>query len=154
MLEGRHYQNAYVTRDIDQAIAAFRARADIGEVRAFEATTESWTPSGMQTIVSRLAFIWIDDLQIELIQPIAGASEIYADALPAGDEMKFHHICMKVDDWDGFRARVDEQGLPVVLERATAPELKFLYLDARAFLGHYIEYVWMTDAMWTRMGGR
>jgi len=38
------------------------------------------------------------------------------------------------------------------VERNTG-DLKFLYLDARETLGHYLEYVWMTDEMWARTGG-
>jgi hypothetical protein len=60
---------------------------------------------------------------------------------------------MRVDDWDEFRARVDKQPLPVVMERG-GDTLRFLYLDARKLLGHYLEYVWMNDATWTQMGGR
>ena len=59
---------------------------------------------------------------------------------------------MRVDDWDAFRARVARQDLPVVMERATEGDaLKFLYLDAREFCGHYLEYVWTTDERWAAM---
>jgi hypothetical protein len=57
-----------------------------------------------------------------------------------------------VDDWDEFRARVDAQPYPVVLEGGNE-FLRFLYLDARDFLGHYLEYVWTTDERWVQMGG-
>jgi hypothetical protein len=40
-----------------------------------------------------------------------------------------------------------------VLERG-GDALKFLYLDTRAFLGRYIEYVCVTDERWKRVGGR
>ena len=29
MLEGRHYQNAYVTRNLEKAVAEFTRRADV-----------------------------------------------------------------------------------------------------------------------------
>jgi hypothetical protein len=60
---------------------------------------------------------------------------------------------MRVDNWDDFRARVDEQPYPVVLEGGS-DALRFLYLDAREFLGHYLEYTWMTDQRWSQVGGR
>lgn len=152
MLEGRHYQNAYVTRDIDKAIKRFEARADVRTLIQFDNTTEVITPDGPRTLTSRLAFIWVGNLQYELIQPVSGAGDLYRAALREDDALGFHHICMRVDDWDGFRARVDQQSLPIVLEGG-GDALKFLYLDAREFLGHYLEYTWMTDERWAQVGG-
>jgi len=153
MLEGRHYQNAYVTRDIGKAIDAFRARADVRKLIEYEGTTAVMTPSGPGTQTNKLAFIWVGDLQYELIQPVSGSVEVYREGLPADDAPRFHHICMRIDHWDDFRARVDRQSLPVVLEGG-GDSLKFLYLDARAFLGHYLEYTWMIDERWAQLGGR
>ncbi len=151
MLEGRHYQNAYVTRDIGKAIEAFRTRAGVTDVMTYEGAIDVWTPQGSGLQTTKLAFIWIGDLQYELIEPVSEPSGIYSDALPPGYEMKFHHIAMRVSDWDAFRAKVDKQAYPVVLEGDTGA-LKFLYLDARDFLGHYLEYVWATSERWTQMG--
>jgi hypothetical protein len=153
MLEGRHFQNAYVTRDIDKAIETFKARADVRALMQYEGTTQITTLKGKGEQTNKLAFIWVDDLQYELIQPVAGDVEIYSDGLGEGDVPKFHHICMRVDDWDDFRARVDRQSLPVVLEGGNEA-LRFLYLDARPLVGHYLEYVWMNETRWGQMGGR
>jgi hypothetical protein len=153
MLEGRHYQNAYVTRDIDKAVESFRARAGVSEARVFEASVEVQTPAGRGLAVSKLSFIWINNLQYELIQPVSGLVGIYRDALPADDALKFHHICMRVDNWQEFRARVGHQPFPVVLEGGSE-HLRFLYLDTRDFIGHYLEYVWMTPERWSQLGGR
>jgi hypothetical protein len=152
MLEGHHYQNAYVTRDIAKWIAAFRERADITKYIEFEGTTQVTTTKGPGTQTNKLAFIWVGDMQYELIQPVAGDVHIYSDELPADDSLKFHHICMRVKEWDSFRVRVDQQPYKVVLEGGN-DQLRFLYLDARSFLGHYLEYVWMTDERWGQMGG-
>jgi hypothetical protein len=66
--------------------------------------------------------------------------------------MRFHHICLRVDDWDAFRKRVAEQELPVAFERASGPgKLSFLYLDARKSFGHYLEYTCMPDAIWEQI---
>ena len=153
MLEGYHFQNAYVTRDVDKWIATFGERAKVDKVLTFEGTTPVTTVNGTGVQTNKLAFIWVGDLQYELIQPVSGDVAIYADALPEGDGLQFHHVCMRVLDWDEFRARVDQQPYPVVLEGGNE-QLRFLYLDARAFLGHYLEYVWMSDERWTQMGGR
>ena len=49
MLEGRHYQNAYVTRNLDKAVAEFTARADARSAVTFEATTEVLTGEGRKS---------------------------------------------------------------------------------------------------------
>lgn len=152
MIEGKHYQNAYITRNISKWIDEFKAKADIRKLINYEGAAELWTPNGTITQITKLAFIWVGDMQYELIEPVSGAA-LYSDELPAGDELKFHHICNRVVDWDGFRARVDKQPYPVVLERSSAANLKFLYLDTRRLLGHYLEYIWMTDEVWGQMGG-
>jgi hypothetical protein len=152
MLRGHHFQNAYVTRDIDKAAAAFKARGDVPETTVFEAEVEVWTPGGRGRIANRLSFIWIGDMQVELIQPLSGLVELYRDWLPADDGLRFHHICMRVDDWDTLKREVAAQPLPIVQEGG-GDHLKFLYLDARSTLGHYLEYTWMTPQMWTRLGG-
>lgn len=153
MLEGLHYQNGYITRDIDKAIAAFRDRGGVGDVLSFEVPVEVTTPKGKGTAVSKLAFIWVNNLQYELIQPVSGFVDVYTDELPEDDSVKFHHTCMRVPDWDNFRRRVEQQGYPVVLEGGSE-HLRFLYIDARDLLGHYLEYVWMTDERWAQIGGQ
>jgi hypothetical protein len=152
MIEGFHYQNAYVTRDIEKWIKTFSERAKVDKVMTYEGTTKITTVNGPGEQTNKLAFIWVGDLQYELIQPVGGDVSLYSDALPAGDGLQFHHICMRVPDWDDFRARVNEQPYPVVLEGGS-DHLRFLYLDARPFLGHYLEYTWMDDKVWEQMGG-
>jgi hypothetical protein len=153
MFEGQHYQNAYITRDIGKAIEGFRARSGVEMVMTFEGPVQVSTPKGRGTAVSKLAFIWINNLQYELIQPVSGLVDIYTDQLPDDDSLKFHHICMRVPEWDNFRARIDQKGCRVVLEGG-GDMLKYLYIDAREFVGHYLEYVWMTPERWTALGGK
>lgn len=152
IIEGWHYQNAYVCDDVEAAIAQFRTHTGIGEVSIHDIDQMIDTPSGPKRAASRLAFIWMGDLQYELIQVIADETGIYGNCQSNGGPLRFHHICMRVDDWDSFRAKVDQQSLPLVMERANEGDvLKFLYLDARATLGHYLEYVWTTDERWALM---
>ena len=116
MIEGRHYQNAYITRDIDKAVKSFQDRSGVKDVMRYEGPVELTTPRGRGIAVNKLAFIWIDGLQYELIEPVSGLVDIYRDALPADDSLRFHHVCMRVDNWDIFRAKVEKQKYPVVLE--------------------------------------
>lgn len=153
MLEGQHFQNGYITRDIAKAITQFCDRGGVGQVQSFEVPVEVTTPKGHGMATSKLAFIWVNNLQYELIQPVSGLVDIYSEQLPADDSVKFHHICMRVPDWNAFRERVEQQPCPVVLEGG-GDQLKFLYLDARDLVGHYLEYVWMTPQRWDQIGGK
>jgi hypothetical protein len=153
MLIGRHYQNAYVTPDLAAAVSMLKDRADIRHESMFEGGIPIKTASGDAVMEIRIALLWVGDLQLELIQPVGGQVQCYKDFLPAKGHMAFHHACMRVDDWEDFRAGVDRQPYPVVFE-GEAGALKFLYLDARGDLGHYLEYTHMPDMMWDGMGGR
>jgi hypothetical protein len=154
MLTGHHFQNAYIVDDIEAAIAECAKRGGPSDVRSFATEQQLWTPAGMKTVSSKLAFVWIGDIQYELIEVVNDETRIYGNYLSNGGVMHFHHSCARVADWDSFRAAVAKQDLPVVLERANDGDaLKFLYLDGRDFCGHYLEYTWMTDEMWPRIGG-
>lgn len=155
MITGHHYQNAYICSDIESAIAEFATRADIGLVTPFSVEQQLWTPEGIKRVATRLAFIWIGDLQFELIEVVEDESGLYSNYQDNGGALHFHHICMRVPEWEPFRAAVAKQDLPVVLERAHDGDLlKFLYLDGRSFCGHYLEYCWMTDERWAQLGGK
>jgi Glyoxalase/Bleomycin resistance protein/Dioxygenase superfamily len=154
MITGHHFQNAYICDDIEAALARFAKGSNIGNAAPFDTEQMLWTPDGLKRVATRLAFVWIGDLQYELIQVVEDQSGIYGNYKDNGGIMHFHHSCARVADWDAFRADVAKQDLPVVLERANEGDaLKFLYLDGREFCGHYLEYTWMTDDMWPRLGG-
>ena len=155
MITGRHYQNAYVTRNVDKAVAEFKERADIRTLYEIEVPVQVWTPKGEGTGVQKLAFVWVEDLNYELIEPKEGdVLAIYRDALPADDSLQFHHVCHVVDDWDALWAKVQASPYEVVLKGGTPGMLQFCYTDTRAWLGHYTEYVWMVPERWAAMGGR
>lgn len=152
MFEDQHYQVAYVTRDIQKALADFKTRADVRHETYFETEMPLRSPRGPLTMHNKLVLLWVGNVQYEFIEPVSGLEDIYNPALPEGDGLGFHHICSRVADWDDFRARVDGQSLPIAFEGEVGP-LKFLYLDGRKACGHYLEYTWMPDEMWTGMGG-
>lgn len=149
MLEGHHYQNGYVTRNIEKWLDTFQQRAQVDHIIRVEGDNDLLTPKGPATLTVKIAKLWMGDMQFELIQPVAGAVDLFSDALPTDDSLQFHHICMRVLDWDDFRQRVSRQPYPVVLEGNEEP-VRFLYLDTRVFLGHYVEYSCMSDERWAQ----
>lgn len=158
MLEGRHYQNAYICDNLEAGIDLFRGRGLTKEPIIIPVDQTVLTPQGPKRQKGRICFIWIGDLQYELIENEIDEVGIYANCLSNGGPLRFHHICFRIDDWADFRGRVDSQEFPVAMERDLGADgdpnaLKFLYLDARKVFGHYIEYTWMPDAMWDQIRG-
>jgi hypothetical protein len=153
-LEG-HYQNAYITRDIDAAIEVFRARHGFDGFQRYELSYELKTRTGPGTASIKLALGWMGNVQYELIQPVSGLVDVYSSDLPERSILKFHHVAMRVkDDWQGFRAEVDRQQLPVIMEGGTPGQSQWLYIDGRDTVGHYLEYCYMPPERWTQLGGR
>jgi hypothetical protein len=149
MFEGHFFQLGYICDDIEEGIAQFRGRGMRHEPRVLDIEQPVDSPQGEVINKMKLAFIWIGEIQYELIQPIADPLGIYGNCVSNGGPLRFHQTCTRVADWTDFRARVARQDLPVAMERDLGGDsLKFLYLDARPQVGHYLEYVWMTDAAW------
>lgn len=149
-----HYQNAYVTHDLDRAMELVGKRFGIEDYIVFEPDMVLHTPDGMREARVRAALGWAAGLQFELIQPIAGYVDHYVPFLPqdrADPTPRFHHIAVRRDDLDAMRAEIALLGLPLAFE-GSVPGLIFVYLDARAALGHYFEYVWASAEGWAGQG--
>lgn len=151
------FQNAYVTRNLEQAVALVSERHGIRDWVYFEPQMEVYTAAdGHGPCHLKVALGWAGPLMIELIEPISGNSQHYLDYLPADARdasPRLHHICMRVPDWELARAEVAEKNWPISYEGGIEG-CKFVYIDARESLGHYLEYMWVSDEMWPAIGGK
>lgn len=140
------FQFAYVARDAERAARAFVARYATPEFRIHDVTVEC---TGQPATCSlRVAIAWLGARQLEIIEPIAGAIDLYLPALPDDvDAAAFHHIGIRVPgtlrDWQQRRLALLSQGERFALEGRFAETLRFGYLDTAERLGHYIEYIWL-----------
>ena len=149
-----HYQNAYVTHDLDRAMQLMTARHGVDRFLTFDAPMVLKTPGGEKPADFRVALAWVGGLQIELIQPVAGHVDAYAAYLPADRadaSPRLHHIAVRRDDLDAMREEIAGLGCPLVFD-ADGPGLVCALVDARASLGHYLEYVWATPEGWEMVG--
>lgn len=149
-----HYQNAYVTHDLDKAMALVSDRYGVGDWIVFEPDMPLKTPSGTKPSKVRAALAWDGGLNIELIQPVSGHLDHYLPFLPADPKdptPRFHHMAVRRDDQDAMRQEIERLGLPLAFE-GEVPGLVFIYLDARESLGHFFEYVWATPEAWEMTG--
>lgn len=150
MLTG-FFQNGYVVRNIDDAMAGLEQRHGPLAFTVLEPQVAAQTPEGFGLVHVKVALAWIGGLQIELIEPVAGYVRHYADVLDGGDAIRHHHIGLRVEDWEATRDALHREGAPIVYEGEFG-NVKFVYIDARATLGHHIEYLWATPDGWRMLG--
>jgi hypothetical protein len=149
-----HYQNAYVTHDLEQAMALLGERFGVRDYRVLDVDMVLKTPAGDKPSSVRVAIGWAGDLQIELIQPVAGYVEPYLASLPAdpADAVpRLHHVAVRRDDLAAMREEAGRMGLPLAFE-SEGGGLACIFLDARQSLGHYLEFVWATPEGWAFVG--
>ena len=92
-------------------------------------------PSGF---TAHISLAYAGDLQLELIEPVAGES-VHTEFLDRHGP-GLHHVCFEVDDLAAACARADAAGVPV-LQRGSMMdgEIEFAYLDGSAAGAPYLE---------------
>ncbi len=149
MIFQNHFQNAYVTRDLDKSIELMKARYGIDHFLCIDPDIEVITPQGLRHSTCKAALGWADSsMLIELIQPLDGTVDIYSEFLPEDDSPRFHHAAMTTENWDETHAYLEENGWTIAVEHHMPEGLSFMYVDARDTIGHYLEYIWATPEMW------
>jgi hypothetical protein len=139
------YQVCYVTEDLDTGM---RLVKDTHGIEAFRIKREVGSLPGMPKMVVHQAHVFIGSLQLELIQPAGGDDALYRDYCPAdAKSIGFHHFGHWVDDpaaYAALPAVLAEQKMPIVFQITMPNNMGgAIYADARASLGHYLEFVHM-----------
>jgi hypothetical protein len=136
----RYYHNGYVVRDMDAAIARLTVS---GGPSSFLMMDVARGRPAAESPMRRLALAGIGDHVYELIEADATAPSIYRDAVPVDDSIIFHHTGFYIDtdeDWALLEGQAEEMGGSA--SAGTIPGLlRFIYVDRRADLGHFVEYV-------------
>jgi len=135
----RHFQTAYVTRDIERTAAEFQRRFGI---KSFQFVRGNQVDEHTRI---DLALAWLGDEMVELIQPLGNGGSFYEAMLgpdPLGTRLHhFGHLLPDRREWDRLREQVSRDGYPIALEGRVENFLSYLYVDARAHTGHYLEYI-------------
>lgn len=144
---GGFRQFGYVTTDLDRGIDIFARRYGIPSFARFTGKRAVEYQGQPAMLDLSFALADFDGGQIELIQPNPGCVTLYSDGLPeAGFGMFLHHVAMPFDGdaarWEGFAAELEVQGRSLAMAVRLGERSGFLYVDERATLGHYLEYVW------------
>ena len=140
--EGPIIQLAWVTDDIEATERLLSEQfgastwTRIPDV-VFEAasTTYRGRPADL---VAHVSIAYSGDLQLELIQPVAGES-VHTEFLSAHGP-GLHHVCFATDDVDTACARAEAAG-HVVAQRGSmmGGEIEFAYLDCSTSGAPYVE---------------
>lgn len=134
------YQFGYVARDLDRATAALSDSHGIDRFRRKRASD-----------VMESAHAWIGAVMIEIIAISPGGPDIYDAFIPDDpDAIRLHHHGYRVPDaaaWGAVNRQVAQGGWDTPLKGAVMNgQLNYLYVDTRASLGLYSEYVYLTGA--------
>lgn len=133
------FQRAYVTADLDHAIAAFSTTYGVRDFLQMRDIPFA----GSTTKKVHIALAYAGETMIELIQP-EGDISLYTCLLPEhGSVVRFHHCGHLLDseaDWNAMEAEIDRQRLPVAAQ-GDAGMLRYLYADTRPQFGHFLEFI-------------
>jgi len=152
----RHHQIAYVTNDMEEALR--RLDHAYGLERFFRIDTSGQSAYPGQAALD-IALVRTAGTEFEVIQPLGFNDSLWADPLPKEDSfaLLFHHIGVTVHgtmaDYERYRVELDTDAHPIVAEGAVGDDLRFIYTDERATLGHYIEHCWFSPNMVEIMTG-
>jgi Glyoxalase/Bleomycin resistance protein/Dioxygenase superfamily len=141
----RHSQIAYVTTDMDQALAIWQAQFDVPDFYVFTNDAPGLVSSHPYRL--KIALAIVGGTEIELIEPLDG-NAMYSDPLPRDGSfaMRFHHTCMKIEgplaNFETHLGSLDPVRHPVTYSGSMTDLMRYAYTDERATLGHYIEHVW------------
>jgi len=137
----RHFQIAYATNDLDQAKTLFAERFAIRD----------WiTPPVPQNGgADRAALAWKGNGQFELVEPGPAGNSVYRNWLreDGGFALRLHHLGYIVEaPFDGIPMACDRAGYPVAFDSGPQSVGRWLFADSHQALGHYLEFVMLTDA--------
>jgi Glyoxalase/Bleomycin resistance protein/Dioxygenase superfamily len=152
-----HSQIAYVTNDMDRALAVFRDDYDVPFFYVFANDAPGLTQSDGAQL--KIALALVGDVEIELIEPLEGTAPLFSAPFPTDGSfaIRFHHVAYRITgalkDFEAHMASIDPARHPVVWQGAMGDLMRYAYTDERATLGHYVEHVWMHPNLLAQMSG-
>lgn len=155
-LWGDLFQLSYITRDLDAAIAHCRDALGIEHFHLSQSPAEVLSGGERQVLVVRAAIANYGRHQFELIEPVSGPIHHYQNVLGEGSGLiNFHHVAIAVrgpwEQWLKTFSEIEASGDEVAFvhppEPPETPMVAFCYVDTRARLGHYTEYLWWHSSL-------
>ena len=149
-------QMSYITRDMDAAMRHAETMLGITGLHRSESEIEVMSFGQKRTLGVKAAIANLGSRQFEIIQPVSGATEIYTEAVDLSTHvLNFHHVGIAVPgpyaEWERLLEDVCASGDAFAFQFPAEPapdaRLCFCYVDTRARLGHYTEFLWADPAL-------
>ncbi|MFL7893796.1 MAG: methylmalonyl-CoA epimerase [Anaerolineales bacterium] len=88
---------------------------------------------------SRVAFLPLGDLEIELVEPTSDSSGIARYLAKHGPGL--HHICIEVEDIDGVLATLEEKGIDLIYGKPQSSDdgRKYAFIHPKSANGVLVE---------------
>lgn len=150
-------QTAYVTNDMEQALAVFRDHYDVPSFHVFANDVPGMVQSDGAKI--KIALAIVGGVEIELIEPQGDTAPLFSALLPSDGSfaIRFHHVAYRIGgdltDFEAHMASIDAEKHPVIWSGSVGDVMRFAYTDEHAQLGHYVEHVWMHPELRAQMVG-
>jgi methylmalonyl-CoA/ethylmalonyl-CoA epimerase len=137
------YQIGIVVPDINKGMAFFRDKLGVPEflfIEKPELQDETYLgkPAPLRL---HLAFGWCGDMQVELIQPIAGVST-YSEFLDHNPQGGLHHYGIEIPNYAEGVKEMQAAGFKLV-QGGRHNETRFAYFDTTAVIGTLTEVVYL-----------
>ena len=150
-------QTAYVTNDMQQALAVFRDHYDVTSFYVFANDAPGMVQSDGAQL--KIALAVVGGVEIELIEPQGDTAPQFSALLPDDGSfaIRFHHVAYRVEgdlsDFEAHMASIGSEQHPVIWSGSLGDVMRFAYTDERALLGHYVEHVWMHADLRAQIAG-
>jgi len=153
---GDLFQLSYVTQDRDRAVAFATAKLGITSFFTFDGIAPVIVGGEPMQLHVRGAVANTGTHQFEILEPVSGPTWIYTEGRDLDAQvMQLHHVGLAVvgpyQTWLDTIAKLESDGDRIVqisaLEPGAEPMAMFAYVDNRATLGHFTEYLWWAPAM-------
>lgn len=138
-LSQKLFHTGYAVRD------AYKATAMLGE--KFGIRDWKIVPMPEKYGGRALAFAYVGDMMIELVDTVPGGVPIYSDWIPEDENaLRLHHLGHYASDraeFDAVARQFERAGIAMVIDEELGDILSYRYFDTVALLGHYCEFVLM-----------
>lgn len=125
-----------IVRDLEKSVALYESTFGIGPFRRVELKREGIFRGQPTTFSCKIALAELGPVNLELIEPLEGPST-WAEHLATKGE-GLHHLGFAVANLEQARARLAEQGIPL-LQSAMTERGGFAYFDPDATTGIVFE---------------
>ena len=141
-------QTAYIVPDIETAIEDWGSQLGIGpfalcrEITPLAGSTFRGEPTA--EVVMNVAFAYIDDLQLELIQQVNETPSMYREAVERSG-FGHHHYGFCVEDFDAAYGRAMTDGFDAVVDAGVKGYARMSYIESKRIPGLVCEVIEWND---------